>query len=95
MQTNALNEIVELLAKQGFHGMAKAVAVLLNEVIKLERSHALGAAPADRRTKGLRHVFKTQTLYTGSGRSPSRCPRPVGWSCTPRAWGRASGASGR
>ena len=37
MQTTALDEIMELLSEHGFDGMAGAVTVLLNEVMKLER----------------------------------------------------------
>ena len=35
MQTTALDEIGELLAEQGFDGLADALWVLLNEVMKL------------------------------------------------------------
>ena len=42
MQTTALDEIGELLAEQGFDGLADALRVLLNEVMKLERAAALG-----------------------------------------------------
>jgi putative transposase len=44
-QTTALDQITELLAEHGFDGMAQAVVVLLNEVMKLERTQALGAGP--------------------------------------------------
>jgi hypothetical protein len=47
-QPTAFDEVMELLAEHGFDGMAQAVGVLLNEVMKLERSHALGAAPYHR-----------------------------------------------
>ena len=42
-QTTALDQITELLAEHGFDGLAQAVTVLLNEVMKIERAHALGA----------------------------------------------------
>ena len=48
MQTTALDEIRELLAEQGFDGLADALRVLLNEVMKLERAAALGAGPYER-----------------------------------------------
>ena len=47
-QITAFDEIIELLAEHGLDGMAQAVGVLLNEVMKLERTHALGAAPYQR-----------------------------------------------
>ena len=47
-QTTALDQITELLAEHGFDGMARALTVLLNEVMKLERAQALGAGPYQR-----------------------------------------------
>ena len=54
-QPIALDRITELLAENGFDGLASAVTVLLNEVMKIERAHALRAAPyqrSDQRTGG-------------------------------------------
>ena len=48
MQTTALDEIVQLLADRGFDGLADALRVLLNEVMKLERAAVLGAGPYQR-----------------------------------------------
>ncbi len=48
MQTTALDEIGQLLAEQGFDGLADALRVLLNEVMKLERAAVLGAGPYQR-----------------------------------------------
>jgi hypothetical protein len=36
-QATALDEIMELLAEHGFDGMAQAIGVLLNEVMKSRR----------------------------------------------------------
>jgi putative transposase len=44
----ALDRNAELLAEHGFDGLAQAVTVLLDEVMKIERSRALGAAPYPR-----------------------------------------------
>ena len=72
LQTTALDEITELLAEHGFDGMAQAVTVLLNEVMKLERTHALGAAPYQRSEQRNGHAngFKPN----GIKRTPS-----LGW----------------
>jgi hypothetical protein len=48
LQATALDEIGELLADQGFDGLADALRVLLNEVMKLERAAVLNAAPYQR-----------------------------------------------
>jgi hypothetical protein len=37
-------QAVELLAEHGFDGLAQALAILLNEAMKLQRAEALGAA---------------------------------------------------
>ena len=69
MQTTALDQITELLAEHGFDGLAQAVTVLLNEVMKLERSAVLGAGPYQRteyRT-GYADGFKPKTLHTRLG----------------------------
>ena len=94
MQNNALDQIGELLAEQGFDGMAQAIAVLLNEAMKLERAgprrlpyersegrqgHANGYKPKTSRPAGLRH--------------PGRPPGP-GQHFYPRAWRRAPQRAG-
>jgi putative transposase len=86
-QTTALDEIVELLAEHGFDGMARAIAVLLNEVMKIERSHALGAAPYQRtegRT-GYANGFKPKTLHTRLGPIPVEVPQTRGVEFYPSA----------
>src|SRR5438270_6754179 len=69
MQTTALDEITELLAENGFDGLAQAVTVLLNEVMKIERAHALGAAPYQRSEQRTGHAngFKPRTIDTRIG----------------------------
>jgi putative transposase len=68
-QTTALDEITELLAEHGFDGLAQAVTVLLNEVMKIERAPALGAGPyqlsEDR--KGHANGYKPRTIHTRIG----------------------------
>src|SRR4051812_9641635 len=86
MPTTALDQITELLAEHGSDGLVSAVTVLLNEVMKIDRAHALGAAPDPRSEQCTRHAdgFKPRTVRPGSARWPSRCPRPVGSSPTPQ-----------
>ncbi len=68
-QATALDRITELLAEHGFDGLAQAVTVLLNEVMKIERAHALGAAPYQRSEdrKGHANGFKPRTINTRIG----------------------------
>jgi transposase-like protein len=69
MQATALDEITELLAEHGFDGLAQAFTVLLNEVMKLERSAALGAGPYQRtdERKGHANGYKPRTIHTRIG----------------------------
>ena len=87
VQTTALDEMMELLAEHGFDGMAQAVTVLLNEAMKLERSHVLGAMPyqrAERRT-GHANGFKPKTLHTRLGALTVAVPQTRGVEFYPSA----------
>ena len=66
-QSTPLDPIVELLAEHGFDGLAQAVTVLLNEVMKIERAHVLGAAPYQRseHRQGDANGFKPPTPGSG------------------------------
>ncbi len=87
MQTTALDRITELLAEHGFDGMAQAVTVLLNEVMKLERTHALGAAPYQRteRRTGYANGFKPKTVHTRLGEITVDVPQTRGVDFYPSA----------
>jgi putative transposase len=86
-QATALDEITELLAEHGFDGMARAIAVLLNEVMKLERSHALGATPYQRSEQrtGYANGFKPKTLHTRLGAIDVQVPQTRGVDFYPSA----------
>jgi putative transposase len=87
MQTTALDEIMELLAEHGFDGMAQAVRVLLNEVMKLERAQALRAAPYQRteQRQGYANGFKPKTLHTRLGALTVEVPQTRGIDFYPSA----------
>lgn len=87
MQTTALDEITELLAEHGFDGLASAVTVLLDEVMKIERAHALGAGPYQRseQRKGYANGFKPRTLHTRLGPLTVRVPQARGVEFYPSA----------
>jgi putative transposase len=87
MQATALDEITELLAEHGFDGLASAVTVLLNEVMKIERAHALGAGPYQRseHRKGHANGFKPRTLHTRLGPLTVRVPQARGVEFYPSA----------
>jgi len=86
-QTTALDRITELLAEHGFDGLASAVTVLLNEVMKIERSHALGAGPYQRtegRT-GYANGYKPRTIHTRIGPLAVEVPQTRGVEFYPSA----------
>jgi putative transposase len=87
VQTTALDEIMELLAEHGFDGMAQAVTLLLNEVMKLERSQALGAMPYQRAEHRTGHAngFKPKTLHTRLGALTVAVPQTRGVEFYPSA----------
>jgi transposase-like protein len=78
---------MELLAEHGFDGMAQAVGVLLNEVMKLERNHALGAAPYRRteQRRGYADGLKPKTLHTRLGAIDVQVPQARGIDSYPSA----------
>ena len=41
-------DLLEIVSSEGLAGMPKAIAILLNEAMKIERSQALNAAPYQR-----------------------------------------------
>jgi transposase-like protein len=87
MQTTALDEIGELLAEQGFDGLADALRVLLNEVMKLERAAVLGAGPYQRSDdrKGYANGFKPKTVQTRVGALTLAVPQTRGVEFYPSA----------
>jgi len=86
-QPSALDQIVELLAEHGFDGLASAVTVLLDEVMKIERTHALGAGPYQRseHRKGHANGFKPRTIHTRLGPLTVQVPQARGVEFYPSA----------
>src|SRR4051812_37771615 len=87
VQTTALDEIGELLAERGFDGLADALRVLLNEVMKIERAAVLGAGPYQRsqgRT-GYANGFKPKIVQTRVGALTLAVPQARGVEFYPSA----------
>jgi len=79
-QTNSFDTLMELLAEQGFDGMAQAITLLLNEAMKLERAEALGAALYQRteHRRGYANGYKPKTLRTRVGEITVDVPQTRG-----------------
>lgn len=86
-QSNALDQIGELLAEQGFDGMTQVLTLLLNEVMKLERTQALGAGPYERAEgrQGHANGFKPKTVQTRIGPITLAVPQARGIDFYPSA----------
>ncbi len=69
-EATAIERAMEVLSEHGLEGMAKAVELLMNEAMKLERAGFLGAAPNERTAERLGHAngFKPKALSTRLGR---------------------------
>src|SRR4051794_28524512 len=86
-QTTALDRITGLRAEHGFDGLAPAVTVPLHAVMKLERSHALGALPyprAEGRT-GDANGYEPRTIHTRLGPLAVEVPQARGVESDPSA----------
>lgn len=66
---DSFGQVLDLLIESGFDGMAQAMALLLNEAMKLERTAAIGAQPYARTPgrRGYANGFKPKTVHTRVG----------------------------
>lgn len=77
MQSNELNEAVQLLADNGFEGMANAMQILFNEAMRLERAQHIGAEPYERteQRRGYANGFKAKTVNSRLGELQLKVPQ--------------------
>lgn len=68
-ESNLPEDLMEQLAQHGLAAMPAAIAIILNEAMKIERSQVLNAAPYERTTarRGLANGYKDKTLATRLG----------------------------
>lgn len=76
-QSTVVDEVVQLLAGRGFDGLAEVLEVVLNEAMKIERSHALGARPYERtpERRGQANGFKDKTVLSRLGKLELKVPQ--------------------
>lgn len=67
--SDVFGQVLELLVEAGFDGMAQAMAMLVNEAMKLERSAVLHALPYERtpERRGQANGYKPKTVHTRVG----------------------------
>jgi putative transposase len=86
-QERGWQDVLTLLADQGFEGFANAMQILLNEAMKLEREAALGAERYQRTPtrRGYANGFKRKTVKTRLGPLDLAVPQTRGIEFYPSA----------
>ena len=76
-ESTPLDLMIQVLDQHGFDGMARAIGILVNEGMKIERSEALGAGPYERTShrRGYANGFKPKTLATRVGKVELQVPQ--------------------
>lgn len=82
LNVTTIADALEHLTEKGFEGMARAVEILLNEAMKLERSEFLGAGPYERNVQrqGVRQRLQAQVSEDARGGARACGPQDA------RAW---------
>ena len=72
-----LDAVCELLEAYGFDGLAAATTIVLNEAMKVERTHHLRAAPYERTVerRGYANGFKAKTVKSRLGELALQVPK--------------------
>ena len=76
-ESTPLDLMIQVLDQHGFEGMARAIEILVNEAMKIERNEALGAQPYERtdERRGYANGFKPKTLQTRVGKVELQVPQ--------------------
>jgi transposase-like protein len=84
--------VMDVLVESGFGGLARAVEILVNEAMLIERAAALEAAPYERSPlrRGYANGFKPKRLKTRVGELQLEVPKTRGLSFYPTALERGS-----
>jgi putative transposase len=78
--STVVEAVLQLLCENGFDGLSEAVRILLNEAMRTERAHVLGAAEYERSDKrrGYANGFKPRTVETRLGAMTVQVPQVRG-----------------
>jgi len=70
LQSNGIDQALQLLSEYGFDGMAQAIEILFNEAMKIERAEVLGAGPYERSEgrRGYANGYKDKTVDSRLGK---------------------------
>lgn len=77
IQSTDLQDAVQLLADNGFEGMADAIQILFNEAMKIERTQYIGAEPYQRteQRRSYANGFKPKTVNSRMGKLELKVPQ--------------------
>jgi putative transposase len=77
IQSTDLQGAVQLLADNGFEGMADAIEILFNEAMKIERTQYIGAEPYQRteQRRSYANGFKSKTVNSRMGKLELKVPQ--------------------
>lgn len=77
IQSTDLQNAVQLLADNGFEGMAEAIQILFNEAMKIERTQYIGAEPYQRtdQRRSYANGFKPKTVNSRMGKLELKVPQ--------------------
>jgi putative transposase len=86
-ESTPLDQMIQVLDEHGFDGMARAIQILVNEAMKIERSEVLGAEPYERtiERRGYANGFKPKTLNTRVGKVELQVPQVRGVEFYPKS----------
>jgi transposase-like protein len=76
-ESNPFDAMIQVLDEHGFAGMARALEILFNEAMKIERSEVLGAQPHQRtqQRRGYANGYKPKRLATRVGQLQLQVPQ--------------------
>ncbi len=79
-ETTMLSQVSTILEDNGFSGVPACVEILLNEAMRIERSHALGAQPWERtdNRRGYANGYKPKTMRSRIGSMTFEVPQVRG-----------------
>ncbi len=86
-ESNPLDQMIQVLDEHGFDGMARAMEILVNEAMKIERSEVLGADPYQRTSERRGHAngYKPKTVSTRVGKVELQVPQTRGVDFYPKS----------
>lgn len=76
-EDNPINQIMEIIIEQGFGGMDQAMTILINEAMKIERSHVLQATAYERTPdrQGRANGYKPKSVKSRLGNLELQIPQ--------------------